>query len=47
MYRKFEEELKEWKQNKKKKQLLVKGDRQVGKTWTISKFANENYDHII
>lgn len=47
MYRKFEEELKEWKQNKKKKPLLVKGARQVGKTWTIRKFASEHYDHII
>lgn len=47
MYRKFEEELKVWKQNKRKKPLLVKGPNHIGKTWTIRKFANEHYDHII
>ena len=47
MYRKFEEELKVWKQNKRKKPLLVKGPNHIGKTWTIRKFANEHYDHIL
>ncbi len=29
------------------KVLLVEGARQVGKTYLVKKFANENYKHII
>lgn len=37
----------EWKTNHNKKVLLVEGARQVGKTYLVKKFANENYKHII
>lgn len=47
MYRKMEETLAAWKQQENKKPLLIKGARQVGKTYCIRKFARENYEHVI
>ena len=43
--RKISEELLAWKNRKDKQCLVVKGARQVGKTFTISQFARENYAH--
>lgn len=43
--RKIEQQLLEWKQSPEKKCLLVKGARQVGKTYSIEKFAKENYQY--
>ena len=37
----------EWKNNHTNKVLLVEGARQVGKTYLVKKFANENYKDII
>ena len=47
--RKIEEELKIWKENLsiKKKAFILKGLRQIGKTTSILKFANENYENVI
>ena len=45
--RKILDELLLWKQNTNKMCLLVKGARQVGKTFIIRLFAKENYKHII
>ena len=45
--RKIMEDLKKWKKNKNKMCLLVKGARQVGKTFIIDKFAKENYKNYI
>ena len=45
MKRKIEKQLIEWKENHDKKCLLVKGARQVGKTYIIDKFARENYKY--
>ena len=45
MKRKIEKDLIEWKENHNKKCLLVKGARQVGKTYIIDKFARENYKY--
>lgn len=47
MYRKMEEKLYQWKQQIKKKPLLIKGAPKVGKTYTIRKFAKERYTHVI
>lgn len=47
MYREIEEKLKIWKQQEKKKPLIIKGARQVGKTYSIRKFAKENYNTVI
>lgn len=41
--RKFYDTLLKWKQNHKNECLLVKGARQVGKTFIINKFGSENY----
>jgi len=45
--RKIDEQLLAWKNKPDKKCLLVKGARQVGKTFSIDKFCRENYEHYI
>lgn len=45
--RKIDNYLLSWKENKGRKPLIVKGPRQVGKTESIKKFANENYESFI
>lgn len=47
--RKIEKELYKWKESLqfKKKAFVLKGLRQVGKTFIIKKFANENYENVI
>ena len=45
--RKIDEVLLEWKNDPVRKPLIVKGARQVGKTESISKFGNENYQNVI
>lgn len=37
----------QWKQNKQKKALLIKGMRQVGKTTIVQQFGNENYENVV
>ena len=46
MYRKAEQILKNWKENKKKRALLVTGARQIGKTYIIREFGKANYRHF-
>lgn len=43
MYRTIEERLMEWKHQSNKKPLIIQGARQVGKTFIVEKFAQENY----
>ena len=45
--RKIEKQLIEWKEKEEKNCLLVKGARQVGKTFSIEKFAKENYENYV
>lgn len=45
--RKLEEELKVWKNKDNKKCLIIEGARQVGKTFTIRRFAEQYYDNYI
>lgn len=45
--RKIDQYLSEWKDDKNKKPLIVKGCRQVGKTESISLFGKENYESVI
>ena len=45
--RKIEKTLINWKNSKNKKPLLIKGCRQCGKTSSVLKFANENYENVI
>jgi len=45
--RKIEQVLLDWKARKKKNSLLIKGARQVGKTFSVEKFGKENYESYI
>ena len=45
--RKIYSELLKWKQSKNKKPLVIKGLRQVGKTYIVKQFAKENYENVI
>lgn len=45
--RKVDNYLIEWKQDEQRKPLVIKGARQIGKTQSIKKFAEENYSNII
>lgn len=47
MYRSIEKNLMDWKKNRNQKPLIIKGARQVGKTYSIRKFAKANYDQIL
>ena len=45
--RKITERLLEWKTTKDKECLLVKGARQIGKTFIIEDFARKHYNHFV
>ena len=45
--RKIEKILKEWKDTPDKCPLIIKGQRQCGKTFSVLKFAKENYKNIV
>ena len=47
MERKIDTYLMQWKQEKEHKPLIVKGPRQVGKTESVRRFAEANYEHVI
>ena len=46
MYRKIMDKLIEWKNGKDRKPLILRGARQVGKTYIIKQFGQENYEGI-
>lgn len=45
--RKIDRFLKEWKCNSDRKPLIIRGPRQVGKTESIRRFGEQNYEHVI
>ena len=46
--RKITEEIFKWKNSTgKKKALVIKGMRQIGKTFIVQAFANENYEKVV
>ena len=45
--RKIDSYLKKWKKDADRKPLIVKGPRQVGKTESLRRFANANYQSVI
>ena len=45
--RKIYKKLIEWKKDVHHKALVIKGPRQVGKTFIIEKFAKENYESVV
>ena len=46
MYRYKIEELKKWKKSKDRKPLIIRGARQVGKTWLIKEFGKQEYQQV-
>lgn len=47
MQRKLMADLIRWKQNVNKKPLIIKGARQVGKTWIMQEFGKCNYTNVV
>jgi predicted AAA+ superfamily ATPase len=47
MYRLAIEELFRWKQRKNKKPLIIKGARQVGKTWLMCEFGKTAFEKMV
>jgi predicted AAA+ superfamily ATPase len=47
MYRKILDELTVWKESSRRKPLVLKGARQVGKTWLMREFAKTAYEDSI
>ena len=46
MKRFIEDELLKWKQDKRRKPLILRGARQVGKTYSIKQFGSRNYSDV-
>ncbi len=40
------DDLLQWKKSKYRKPLILKGVRQVGKTWILNEFGRQYYDNI-
>jgi uncharacterized protein len=47
MYRIAMEELKKWESKPNKKPLIIKGARQVGKTWIMKEFGKTCFEHTV
>ena len=47
MYRKVLEELMAWKDSPRRKPLVLRGARQVGKTWLMKELARKMYDDLV
>lgn len=47
MYRKIIEELKDWKNKKNRLPLILKGARQVGKTWILQEFGKQCFKDVL
>lgn len=47
MKRKITAKLAEWKNNLRRKPLLIYGARQVGKTYTVNEFGRDNYENVV
>ena len=41
------DKLKKWKENKGKKPLIIRGARQVGKTWIMKEFGKRCYENMV
>lgn len=46
MERKVLNKLLDWKNNKRRKPLVIEGARQVGKTWAVKEFGIRHYQHL-
>jgi len=47
MYRKLIDDLKEWKKKKDRLPLILKGARQVGKTWLLKEFGKTCFEDVL
>ena len=47
MRRNLMSNLMDWKQDKNRKPLIIKGARQVGKTWLMKEFAKKHYKEVV
>lgn len=47
MKRNIERNLKNWKNDKYRKPLILRGARQVGKTYSVMDFGNNNYENVV
>lgn len=47
MYRTAMQQLLKWKDKKNRKPLIIRGARQVGKTWLMKEFGRENYAKVV
>lgn len=45
--RKIDDFLREWKSGEDRKPIIVKGPRQIGKTESIRRFGEENYENVV
>ncbi len=47
VYRTALEQLKKWKAKKRRKPLIIRGARQVGKTWLMKEFGKSEYASVV
>ncbi|NDV81840.1 ATP-binding protein [Bacteroides sp. 51] len=47
MRRELFSKLQNWKQKTNRKPLIIRGARQVGKTWLMKEFANREYENVV
>ena len=46
MRRFIDDEIKKWKDGKRRKPLILRGARQVGKTWSLKAFGSNNFEKL-
>jgi predicted AAA+ superfamily ATPase len=47
MKRLIEQSLDEWKASSRRKPLIIRGARQVGKTWSVEEFGRERFNQVV
>ncbi|MDE6259933.1 MAG: ATP-binding protein [Oscillospiraceae bacterium] len=47
MYRMAMEQMRKWKARKRRKPLIIRGARQVGKTWLMKEFGANEYEQVV
>ncbi|MDM8552316.1 AAA family ATPase [Desulfobacterales bacterium HSG2] len=47
MKRFIDRELRRWKQSRRRKPLIIRGARQVGKTYSVRRFGEEAFDSVV
>jgi predicted AAA+ superfamily ATPase len=47
MFRTAMNDLYKWEKKKNKKPLIIRGARQVWKTWLMKKFGKDNYENVV